>query len=90
MLFLRETNGELLTYQLFIEPKGKHLMDQDRWKEDFLKEIRAKCDSQLLIENTKYSVVGVGAFYNEDHQDKFRTKFNKALEDAHQMQKQDN
>ena len=86
VLFLRETNGELLTYQLFIEPKGKHLMDQDRWKEDFLKEIRAKCDSQLLIENTKYSVVGVGAFYNEDHQDKFRTKFNKALEDARQMQ----
>ena len=90
VLFLREKNGELLTYQLFIEPKGQHLMEQDRWKEDFLKEIRAKCDSQLLIENTKYSVVGVGAFYNEDHQDKFRTKFNKALEDAHQMQKQDN
>ena len=89
VLFLRETNGELLTYQLFIEPKGQHLMEQDRWKEDFLKEIRAKCDSQLLIENKKYSVVGVGAFYNEDHQDKFRTKFNKALEDARQMQDQD-
>ena len=88
VLFLRETNGELLTYQLFIEPKGKHLMDQDRWKENFLKEIRAKCDSQLLIENKKYSVFGVGTFYNEEHQDKFRAKFNKALEDARQMQDQ--
>ena len=89
VLFLRETNGELLTYQLFIEPKGKHLMQQDQWKEDFLKEIRAKCDSQLLIENKKYSVVGVGAFYNEEHQDKFRAKFNKALTNARQMQDQD-
>ena len=82
VLFLREANGELLTYQLFIEPKGKHLMEQDRWKEDFLKDIRTKCDSQLLIENTKYSVVGVGAFYNEEFQDEFRTKFNAALTDA--------
>ena len=89
VLFLRAANGELLTYQLFIEPKGKHLMEQDRWKEDFLKEIRTKCDSQLLIENTKYSVVGVGAFYNEEFQNEFRTKFNEALENAGQMQEQD-
>ena len=89
VLFLREANGELLTYQLFIEPKGKHLMEQDRWKEDFLKEIRAKCDSQLLIENRKYSVFGVGVFYNEEFQNEFRTKFNETLEDARQMQDQD-
>ena len=89
VLFLREANGKLLTYQLFIEPKGKHLMEQDRWKKDFLKEIRTKCDSQLLIENTKYSVVGVGAFYNEEFQNEFRTKFNQALTDARQMQEQD-
>ena len=86
VLFIREKNGELLTYQLFIEPKGQHLMEQDRWKEDFLKEIRAKCDSQLLIENKKYSVFGVGTFYNEEHQNKFRTQFSEVLKDAHQMQ----
>ena len=86
VLFLREKNGELLTYQLFIEPKGQHLMEQDRWKEEFLKEIRAKCDSRLLIENNKYSVFGVGIFYNEERQDKFRSRFNEALKDAHQIQ----
>ena len=86
VLFLREANGELLTYQLFIEPKGQHLMEQDRWKEDFLKEIGAKCDSRLLIENNKYSIFGVGTFYNEEHQDKFRSKFGEALKNAHQIQ----
>ena len=89
VLFLREANGELLTYQLFIEPKGQHLMEQDRWKEDFLKEIRTKCDSRLLIENNKYSVFGVGSFYNEEHQNKFRSKFSETLKDAHQIQEQD-
>ena len=89
VLFLRETNGELLTYQLFIEPKGKHLMQQDQWKEDFLKEIRAKCDSQLLIENKKYSVVGVGTFYNHEFENEFRSAFSEVLEDARQMQDQE-
>ena len=34
-----EKSGKLITYQLFIEPKGKHLKERDRWKEKFLKEI---------------------------------------------------
>jgi len=37
VLFLRE-KGKLLIYQLFIEPKGKYLQDNDRWKETFLNE----------------------------------------------------
>ena len=89
VLFLREANGELLTYQLFIEPKGKHLMQQDQWKEDFLKEIRSKCESQLLIENKKYSVIGVGSFYNSERENRFRTRFERVLEDARQMQDQE-
>ena len=89
VLFLREAKGELLTYQLFIEPKGKHLMEQDRWKEDFLKEIRTKCDSRLLIENKKYSVFGVGNFYNHEFENEFRSAFSEALENARQMQDQD-
>ena len=29
-----------MTYQVFIEPKGNHLISFDKWKEDFLKDIR--------------------------------------------------
>ena len=40
VLFLRkETSAEIECYQLFIEPKGLQLMEKDRWKEEFLKEI---------------------------------------------------
>ena len=85
VLFLRETNGKSTTYQLFIEPKGQHLIEQDRWKENFLKEICAECDSRILTENNQYRVIGVGYFYNSERENNFKAKFNKTLEDAHKM-----
>lgn len=85
VLFLREKNGKSITYQLFIEPKGQHLIEQDRWKENFLKEICAECDSRILTEDSEYRVIGVGYFYNSERENRFRSKFNKVLENARQM-----
>jgi len=42
LLFYKQKDGEQLTYQVFIEPKGNHLLGHDKWKEDFLKEIRTE------------------------------------------------
>ena len=40
VLFLTEkTTGKSLNYQLFIEPKGQHLIKHDDWKEGLLKQI---------------------------------------------------
>ena len=88
VLFLREANGKSITYQLFIEPKGQHLMKEDRWKEKFLKKIRTQHQTTILTENSKYRVIGVGYFYNEERENKFKAKFNEALEDARQMPEQ--
>ena len=79
VLFLRKQNGESLTYQLFIEPKGAHLIKHEQWKEDFLKEIRADHDSKVLTENHKYRVIGVGCFYNKQRQNDFEEVLNAAL-----------
>jgi len=78
-LFLRKQNGEFLTYQLFIEPKGKHLIKDQQWKEDFLKDIRTDRSSMVLTENHKYRVIGVGHFYNEQRQNDFEEVLNAAL-----------
>ena len=78
-LFLRKQNGESLTYQLFIEPKGAHLIKHEQWKEDFLKEIRADRHSRVLAENHKYRVIGVGYFYNEQREREFEETLNAAL-----------
>ena len=44
---LQAKRGEELTYQVFIEPKGNHLVAHDKWKEDFLKEIRDEKSNDL-------------------------------------------
>ena len=48
VLFLHKKNGNMLTYQIFIEPKGKHLKEHDKWKQDFLKEITKKFEGKTL------------------------------------------
>lgn len=72
VLFLREKNGDLLIYQLFIEPKGKHLKANDRWKENFLKEITTMFEAKTIaFEDRKYRLIGV-PFYNNDDENRFR------------------
>ena len=40
VLFLKDKKGKKLSYQIFIEPKGKHIAGTDDWKNEFLKKIR--------------------------------------------------
>ena len=75
-LFLRENNGEMSVYQLFVEPKGAHLQEHDRWKEIFLAEIAAQfVDRRLEFNNKKYRLIGVPFYNNQDEND-----FREALE----------
>ena len=86
VLFLREKNGAALSYQLFIEPKGEHLAETDRWKEKFLEEIRAEYRSQILMENRKYRIIGVPSFYHERYENQFRDDLNTVLKTTPQTQ----
>ena len=75
VLFLKEKNGNMLTYQMFIEPKGKHLQEYDKWKEDFLDKIKQKFKNQVLEfitpnRSQKYKLTGV-PFYNQVDENKF-------------------
>jgi type III restriction enzyme len=80
VLFLRQKSGKLLTYQVFIEPKGKHLKEHDKWKEQFLKEIREQFADKVLTLNadTKYRLVGV-PFYNTEDENEFKATLFEAL-----------
>ena len=89
VLFLREKNGEPLSYQLFIEPKGEYLTETDRWKEKFLAEIRAEYHSKILTENSKYRVIGVPSFYHERYENQFKDDLNAALTETAQTSEQD-
>jgi len=79
VLFLHEKSGKSLTYQLFIEPKGGHLTDKDRWKENFLKEIKQEFGNKVLkLEESKYRLIGV-PFYNNEDENVFRENLESAL-----------
>jgi type III restriction enzyme len=79
VLFLRENSGKLLIYQLFIEPKGRHLKEHDRWKESFLKEITTEFGGKpLTFEDKKYRLIGV-PFYNNEDENQFRASLESVL-----------
>jgi type III restriction enzyme len=85
VLFLQEKNGKMLTYQIFIEPKGKHLKEHDKWKEKFLKEIKEKYKDEMLEFTTrrktrKYRLIGV-PFYNNTDENQFKESLYEAIED---------
>jgi type III restriction enzyme len=65
LLFLK-TKDENLYYQVFIEPKGGHLLEKDNWKGDFLKEISEKYSTKTILkeENKNYRLVGL-PLYNK-------------------------
>lgn len=85
VLFLEEKDGNMLTYQIFIEPKGKHLKEHDKWKQDFLKEITEQYKDEVLEFKTqartqKYKLIGV-RFYNKDDENIFKKRLYDVLTD---------
>lgn len=76
VLFCKQKKGKELTYQVFIEPKGAHLIANDKWKEDFLKQIREE-EKTIKIDTDNYVITGV-PFYNYANENEFK----KTLEDT--------
>ena len=84
VLFLRERDGTMLTYQVFVEPKGKHLQAQDKWKEEFLRKVTQKFEGKTLAFKTPsrkqtYTLIGV-PFYNNEDENAFKDTLHKVLE----------
>lgn len=67
VLFLRRANEKSETImQLFIEPKGSHLADQDKWKEDFLMQLKNEVETHVIFQGRDYKVIGLPFFNDSD------------------------
>ena len=77
VLFCKQKKGKELTYQVFIEPKGAHLIANDKWKEVFLKEIREE-EKTIKIHSDNYVITGV-PFYNYDNENDFKKTLENTL-----------
>ncbi|MFY9145471.1 MAG: DEAD/DEAH box helicase family protein [Bacteroidales bacterium] len=71
LLFCKQRDGEQMTFQVFIEPKGEHLKGYDKWKEDFLKEISK--EKRTIEINTDTYLIKAVPFYNYVNENEFKT-----------------
>lgn len=77
LLFLR-IKGSANKYdnlQLFIEPKGDGLLKQDKWKNDFLKQIKSMADVTWCTQTDDFHVWGI-PFFNESTNAEFEAAMN--------------
>lgn len=66
VLFLRRKDGEDYdNLQIFIEPKGTHLLANDQWKEDFLNQIQGADIGEFCLKGEKFNIYGL-PFFNRD------------------------
>lgn len=61
LLYMRDND---FTYQVFIEPKGDHLVEKDKWKQDFLLSLSQREDVEILAENEEVKLIGL-KFYSD-------------------------
>lgn len=63
VLFANDKKDASVSYQIFIEPKGGHLLEHDKWKEEFLNRI----ETEAIIEGDDMKVRIIGTpFFNAD------------------------
>lgn len=80
VLFLKKEDPEKsLHYQIFIEPKGDHLLEHDEWKEEFLEELKDDYDLIPVWRDKEYVLWGL-PFYNENKRRReFEEEFEKLI-----------
>lgn len=81
LMFLRKKNATGYDqYQIFVEPKGNHLLAQDKWKEDFLLQIENRgIPKKTFADDTKYHVWGFPFYNQQNRMTEFTTAFKSIL-----------
>jgi type III restriction enzyme len=78
VMFCKQKEGDQFTYQVFIEPKGNHLLEHDKWKVDFLKEIN-ESKKNVKIQTDDFLITAVPVFYNLSNENEFEQEFDSTL-----------
>ena len=72
VLFLVSENGiKEIVYQVFIEPKGSHLLALDKWKDEFLQSIKDNYKVANIFKNKDYALIGL-PFYSSSSKAEFK------------------
>ena len=76
VLFLQKGNIEKFEQlQIFIEPKGSHLLEKDSWKEHFLLQLKNEAiPVKIFVDDSSYKIWGFH-FFNQDNLKDFHSDF---------------
>ncbi|WP_258237589.1 DEAD/DEAH box helicase family protein [Arcobacter sp. CECT 9188] len=78
ILFIQNASDNI-HYQIFIEPKGEYLKKMDKWKEDFLRQLKHKVEGGIIeFENEQYKLLGL-KFYSFNSENEFKNEFKSEL-----------
>lgn len=79
VLIMTKQDGNITDqYQIFIEPKGSHLIEKDAWKEEFLLQIEESGRSvKTLVDDNNYKIIGFPFFNRADRQAQFNEAISK-------------
>lgn len=76
MILCRKNATGFDQYQIFVEPKGNHLLEQDKWKEDFLLQIKARgVPVKSFVDDNRYHVWGLPFFNRDNRMEEFSDGF---------------
>ncbi|MCT6837477.1 MAG: hypothetical protein M3036_07480, partial [Bifidobacteriales bacterium] len=81
LLFLRKKGQPYKQQQIYVEPKGTHLLENDKWKEEFLLSIEQNAvPHTIYVDNTDYRIIGLPFYNHENRMTEFRDALNAATE----------
>ena len=76
MILCRKNATGFDQYQIFVEPKGDHLLEQDKWKEDFLLQIKSRgVPMKSFADDNQYHVWGLPFFNQNNRMEDFSDTF---------------
>lgn len=83
LLFIRKkTIDSYESNQIYIEPKGNHLLVEEKWKEDFLLSLKENAYTNKMFDyGNKYKIIGL-PFFNELYKkEEFESHINRVIEE---------
>ena len=79
LFLIRENKTSSLHYQVFIEPKGSHLIKKDEWKHNFLMQLKQEHKIEQLWKDKCYIIWGMPFFNETDTKPEFEKVFGELL-----------
>lgn len=81
LLLQRNNNCGIEQLQIFIEPKGTHLLEKDKWKEDFLLKLEKEAiATKKFTDDNKYRIWGFSFYNSENRMSKFEEDIKNLIE----------